>query len=120
MKRKLIACHRTWRTKLFRVQRVPRSDAQASADDFLHNLGGTAVDGLHTRVEIRARNRVFAHVAVAAVQLEATVDEVDLLLSGVPLGHRGLFDGELLLEVQRDELVDHDPHHGGLGGQFGE
>src|SRR5271155_2922112 len=99
---------------------IPRLDAEAAADDFLHDLGGAAVDRLHPRVEICTCDRVFAHVPVTAVELQAAVDQVHLLLGGIPLGHRGLFDGEFLLEVQRDELIDHDPHHRGLSCQFGE
>src|SRR5271163_844860 len=99
---------------------ILRLDAKAAADDFLHDLGGAAVDRLHSRVEICTCDRVFAHVPVTAVELQAAVDQVHLLLGGIPLGHRGLFDGEFLLEVQRDELIDHDPHHRGLSCQFGE
>ena len=48
------------------------------------------------------------------------VDQPDLSLGGVPLRHRGLLDSEFLVEMQPDELVDHDADRGGLGGQLGE
>src|SRR5271165_2504384 len=96
------------------------SDTQAAADDLLHDLGRPAVDRLHPRVEERPRYAVFAHVAVAAVQLQAAVDQPHLRLGRVPLGHRGLLGVELLVEVQPDEFIDHDPHCGGLGRQLGQ
>jgi hypothetical protein len=44
-----------------------RLDAEAAADDFLHDFGRAAVDRLHPCIEIRTRNWVFTHVAVATV-----------------------------------------------------
>src|SRR6202171_4425206 len=85
-------------------------NTEASTDDLLHDLGCAAVDRLHPRIEVGPRDRVLAHVAVAAMHLQATVDEADLCLAGVPLGNRGLLRGELLVEMQPDELVDHDPY----------
>lgn len=54
------------------------------------------------------------------MQLQAAVDQLDLLVGGPVLGHRGLLDGELLLVEQLDAPVDEDPGQLGLGGELGE
>src|ERR1700754_5313402 len=58
---------------------ITELDPEAAPDDLFHDLGRAAVDGLHPCVEIGTRDRVFAHVAVTAVQLQAPIDQVDLL-----------------------------------------
>src|ERR1700757_2554541 len=98
----------------------PRLDAEATANYFLHDFGGAAVDRLHPRIEIGTGNGVFAHVAIAPVQLQAAIDQVHLLLGRIPLRHRSLLGSQLLVEVQADELVDHDAHRSGLGRQLGQ
>ena len=57
-------------------------------DDLLHDLVRAAVDARHARVGEGARDRVLEHVAVAAVQLQAAVDDAALQLGAPPLGHR--------------------------------
>ena len=54
------------------------------------------------------------------MQLHATVDQTNLGLSGPPFGHRGLFGGEFVLEVQFNEFVHHDAHRSGFSRQFGK
>lgn len=46
---------------------LPRAPCDVTADDFLHDLGGTAVDCLDAAVDVRPRDRVFHHVAVSSV-----------------------------------------------------
>ena len=57
-------------------------------DDLLHDLVRAAVDARHARVGVGARDRVLEHVAVAAVQLQAAVDDAALQLGAPPLRHR--------------------------------
>lgn len=89
--------------------RAQRSDVQTAADDLLHDLVRAAVDLLDPRIEVRLRNRVFTHVAVTAVQLEAAVDELDLLVSSPVLGHRSFLHGEGTDVEQLDALVHEHP-----------
>ena len=51
-------------------------DVQRSCDHFFHDLIGAAVDLLHTGVGVEFADRVFGHVAVAAVQLQAFVHDL--------------------------------------------
>src|SRR3954454_17430957 len=51
------------------------SEAERATDDLLHDLGRAAVDGLDPGVDEGPGNRVLEHVAVAAVQLQAPVDD---------------------------------------------
>ena len=57
------------------------------------DIRGVHVDRLHPCIKIGPSNRVFAHVPIAAVQLQAPIDQMHLLFSGVPLGHGGLLGG---------------------------
>ena len=63
-----------------RLVRPPRSQAERAADDLLHDLVRAAVDAGDARVGEGARDRVLEHVAVAAVQLHAAVDDAALQL----------------------------------------
>src|SRR4051812_31988279 len=56
------------------------SEAERAAHDLLHDLGGPAVDPLDAGVAPHAGDLVFLHVAVAAVQLQAQVDHLELQL----------------------------------------
>src|SRR5688500_15793744 len=82
------------------------SEAERATDDLLHDLGRPAVDGLHAAVEEGLRDRVLEHVAVAAVQLQAPVDDALLQLGGPPLGHGGVLDGEPPRVVLEDRLLE--------------
>src|SRR5687768_18467897 len=91
------------------------SEAEGATDDLLHDLGRPAVDGLHAAVEEGLRDRVLEHVAVAAVQLQAPVDDALLQLGGPPLGHGGVLDGEpprVVLEDRPLEVGLGDGHPG--------
>jgi hypothetical protein len=54
-----------------------------------HDLVGAAVDALHAGVDVHLGDRVFEHVAVAAEQLHALVDDLALQVRDPVLGHRG-------------------------------
>ena len=69
-------------------------------DDLLHDLVGAAVDAGDARVGEGARDRVLEHVAVAAEELQAAVDDAALQLGAPPLRHRGVL-GRELAGVQR-------------------
>src|SRR3954447_2972397 len=64
---------------------VTGSQSQRTADDLLLDLGGAAVDGGDAAVEVGLGDRELHHVAVAAVELNALVDQLVLELGGVPL-----------------------------------
>src|SRR5262249_42002510 len=50
--------------------------SEAAGDVFLHDLVGPAIDLLHTGIGPQGRDRIFGHVAVAAEQLQAFVDDL--------------------------------------------
>ena len=53
-----------------------RLQAHVFGDDDLHDLAGAAVDAVHSVVGVQPRNGVFVHVSVAAVELEAAIDDL--------------------------------------------
>jgi len=61
---------------------------QGARDQKLHDLIGAAVDLLDPRVDEHPRYRVFLHVTVAAVKLQAFIRGLHLLLRAPPLRHR--------------------------------
>src|SRR5512139_3320596 len=69
--------------------------AHVLRDDRLHDLAGAAVDAVDAVVRVQAGDRVLVHVAVAAVQLEAAVDDAVGDLGAEQLGTGGLGGGEL-------------------------
>src|SRR5690348_7392625 len=81
------------------------SQAQAAADDLLHDLGGAAEDGLDPAVGPGPAHGVLAHVAVAAVQLDAAVGDPVAQLGVPPLDHGRLFAGEPAGAVLGDGAV---------------
>ena len=68
---------------------------ELAPDDLLHDLGGAAVDRGDAGVGVGAGDRVLEHVAVAAVQLHAPVDDALLQLGAPPLRLGGFLGGEL-------------------------
>src|SRR5216683_5654760 len=84
-----------------------RSGPQAghvAGDDRLHDLGRAAVDGLYPGVGVGARDRVLGHVAVAAEQLQAPVEDAVLHLGRPELG-LGRVDGGQRARVQREDRL---------------
>src|SRR5579875_1197534 len=82
------------------------SQAEGLADHALHDLAGAAVDARDARVGVAARDRVFGHVPVAAVQLQAAVDDAALQLGAVVLRLRRVGRGELAGVEPVDAAVD--------------
>src|SRR6478609_5594983 len=95
-------------------------EAQGAADDLLLDLRRTAVDRLDPAVHEGLRDRVLEHVAVAAVQLDAAVDDLGLELGGPPLRHRRERGVDLAGVQLGHAVVDEDPGDVGLGGHLGE
>src|SRR3954452_11310188 len=99
---------------------VTGSQSQRTADDLLLDLGGAAVDGGDAAVEVGLGDRELHHVAVAAVELYALVDQLVLELGGVPLRHRRVDRLELTLEVLAEALVQERTGDAGLCGHLGD
>ena len=49
-------------------------DLQAPGDEQFHDFIGAGIDAHHPRIAIKPRDRVLVHVAVAAEQLQAAID----------------------------------------------
>src|SRR5882757_5936684 len=75
---------------------------QSTGDKILHDLVGAAPNLLDTSVGPHARDRILEHVAVAAVQLNAIVDDLALFVGRPPFRHRSGFR----IERSGDELLD--------------
>ena len=71
-----------------------RPSEHVAGDEHLHDLGRPAVDGLDAGVEVGAGDRVLGHVAVAAEQLQAPVDDALVHLGRPPLRLRGVDRGQ--------------------------
>src|SRR4030088_1828454 len=70
------------------LQPVRRQKSIRPADDFLHDLVGAAINALGAGVDEGAADRIIAHIAVAAVELQAFVDHLALQIGGPVFGHR--------------------------------
>src|SRR5216683_6962048 len=74
-----------------------------------------------TRLSAKAQGyRVLVHVAVAAVQLDAAIEDAVAQLGVPPLDHGCLLGGELALVVLHDGAVGECPGDGELGGHLGQ
>src|SRR5215813_2795613 len=93
---------------------------ERAADQLFHDLVGAAVDLLHARVGVEARDRVLPHVAVAAEELQALVYELALQVGGPVLGHRGGGDVELAFQMPGHAVVDEHACDMSLGLELGE
>src|SRR5215510_15348818 len=93
---------------------------ERAANQFLHDLVGAAVDLLHARIGVEARDRVLPHVAVAAEELQALVYELALQVGGPVLGHRGGGDVELAFQMPGQAVVDEHACDMPLGLELGE
>ena len=90
------------------------------ADHLLHDLVRAGVDALHPAVGPHAGDRIFGHVAVAAVQLDAFVDDPALRLGQPILRHRARDLVERAVEEALDAVVEEDAADARLGLAFGE
>src|SRR3954469_18256372 len=101
---------------------VSRSlQAHVLGDDRLHDPAGAAVDAVDAVVRVQAGDRVLVHEAVAAVQLEAAVDDAVRDLGAEQLGGGGLGGGQLAgVEGVQGAVGDGlgGVHLGLAGGQF--
>src|SRR2546421_3795540 len=95
-------------------------ELQTPRDQQLHDLVGAGIDALYPRVAVHARNRVFVHIAIAAEQLQAAVDDLVLQVGEPVLRHRGGHGVELALDMPLDAMVVEDPPDGRLALAFGE
>ena len=77
------------------ARRLPALQAHGLGDDRLHDLAGAAVDAVDPVVGVQAGDRVLVHVAVAAVQLQAAVDDAAGDLGAEQLGRGGVGGGQL-------------------------
>src|ERR1700759_4032897 len=71
---------------------------QRAADDPAIDLVGPAVDPRRAGLDPGPADRVLAHVAVAAVQLQAAVEDAFLQLAAAPLGDRRVLGAQLVGE----------------------
>src|SRR5690349_23354950 len=67
-----------------------------------------------------AGDREFVHVPIAAMQLQAAVDDGALQIGDAVLGHRCGGRIELALEMPLDAMIDEHPRHHRLGLAFGK
>src|SRR5215468_5535810 len=93
---------------------------EAARDEKLHDLVGPGIDALHPRVAVHARDRIFVHIAIAAEQLQAAVDDFVLQVGQPVLGHRGRDGIELPPQVALHAVVMEDAADGRLGFALGE
>src|SRR5450759_5402855 len=91
-----------------------RAHLKPARDQFLHHLRGAAVNARHARVDESARDRVFRHVAVAAVQLQHVVQTRAQRLGGEEFGDRRFFHRQLAPQVLGQVMIDHDAHRSGF------
>src|SRR6202048_3980943 len=62
------------------------------ADDFFHDLVGAAINPLRPGVDESSADSIIAHVAIAAMELQAFVDDLALQIGGPVFGHRRRLD----------------------------
>ncbi|KAF5289622.1 hypothetical protein FQR65_LT20784 [Abscondita terminalis] len=94
--------------------------SQRAGDDFLHDFAGAAVDALHAGVGIHARDHVFVHEAVAAVQLHQLVEHAALRFRAPELGHGGRGRVQRAGHELLHAAVDEGAAHGDGGGHLGQ
>src|SRR5580698_5472817 len=87
------------------VYTATRSQSHVLGDNRLHDLGGAAVDPVDPVVGVQPGDRVLVDVAVAAVQLQAAVDDPAGDLGAEQLGRRGLGGGQLTQVVRLERTV---------------
>src|SRR5262245_4138152 len=60
-----------------------------AADQILHDLVGAAIDRVDPYIQVEPGDRIFEHIAVAAMELDALVDHPAGQIGAPPLGHGG-------------------------------
>src|SRR5262252_1296383 len=102
---------------------LPRSIIRASqtpCDQKLHDLVSARIDTHHARVAIHTRDRKFLHIAVAAKELQATIDDLSLQVGDPVLGHGGRDRIERAVKIALDAMVVEHPRDCRLRFAFGE
>src|ERR1700677_3833307 len=84
------------------------SSLQASGDEQLHDFVGSGVDAQHSRVAIKPRYRIFVHVAVAAKQLQAAIDDFAEEIGKPVFRHRSGDSVEFASDVAFDAMIEKD------------
>src|SRR5262245_14536011 len=88
---------------------------EAPCDQELHDFVGTGIDPHHPRVAVHARDRELLHIAVAAEELQAAIDDLSLQIGQPVLGH-GRGDGiERPVEIALNAMVVKHPRDRRLG-----
>src|SRR5947207_14111172 len=96
---------------------VGGADAEPLRYHIVHDLVGAGADALEAGVAPGAAHRRLLHVPVAAVDLEARVDEAVLHLGAVLLRHRDLRDGILAVQDPPHRRVEERASGFELGGR---
>src|SRR5216683_6521513 len=78
------------------------------ADDFFHDLVGAAINPLRPGIDESPADRIVAHVAIAAMELQAFVDDLALQIGGPVFGHRRGFDVQFFVQRQTNTAIDKD------------
>src|SRR6516164_9561499 len=102
---------------------MPQSIIRASqtpCDQKLHDLVSAGIDTHHARVAIHTRDRKFLHIAVAAEELQATIDDLTLQIGDPILGHGGGNRIERAIKITLDTMVVKHPRNCRLRFAFGE
>src|SRR5215813_10933849 len=102
---------------------MPQSIIRASqtpCDQKLHDLVGAGIDTRHARVAIHTRDRKFLHVAIAAEELQAAINDLSLQVSQPIFGHRCRDRIERAIKIALDAMVVKHPRDCCLRLAFGE
>src|SRR6185503_4725549 len=100
--------------------RMVTSQPHLLGDDFLHDLGGAAADGHEPVVAEEALDGVLAHVAVAAVELDAVIGYSLRHVRGEELHHGDLAHRVLVLLVLEARGIGEPAAGLDEGGQLGQ
>src|SRR5215469_5404368 len=79
--------------------------SQTPCDQKLHDLVSAGIDTHHARVAIHTRDRKFLHIAVAAEELQATIDDLSLQISDPIFGYGGRNGIERAAKIALDAMV---------------
>src|SRR5262249_24424239 len=96
--------------------RTPRGRGKADGAD----LVGAGIDTHHARVAIHTRDRKFLHVAIAAEELQAAIDDLSLQVGDPILGHGGRNRIKRAAKIALDAMIVKHPRDCRLRFAFGE
>lgn len=78
---------------------------QGTSDDRFHDLVRSTVDALYAGVFIHPADQIFAHVAIAAMELHTSIDNLAMAIGKPVFGHRRSRGLKLATEVLFDAVV---------------